>query len=470
MFVVMALITTFATTPLVSWLYPHSYQAKLNAWKRGEIDWEGHRITHDGSSFRDSLIESKERTEVSRLLAHLRLDSMSGVLALVSLLARPSSSNTTKIHPSKNMENGTQENELKTTRPFQVYGVRLSELSERSSSVMKVTEIEEYSRRDPVLNTLRTFGQISNVAVSGAVLLCPEDSYASTLVRRAVDVSADLMLLPWSESGGMSENGTFLSEKAHDRFANSSFSHFLGSALSQQTSNIAFFVDNGFGSKRKKAARSLTRTVSAMSAQDTQGETTVPVIDQGHHIFMPFFGSEDDKVALRMVLQLAKDPSVTATIVYFELVEATWQAGSTSESVLAKTYSSMASPLGKSTKSFTTAATPIPAPSNYAILFNSIRDSLPRSLLSRVVFESVESSHPAYDMLAKAKHEIGQTPNNAGDLIVMGRNAGMASISSGEEKDAAWTESDAGSILGMGAGSLVKAKLNASLLVLKAIA
>ena len=466
MFVVMALITTFATTPLVSWLYPQWYQAKTNAWKRGEVDWEGHRIIRDedSSSTRDSVVECKERTEVSRLLAHLRLDSMAGVLAFVSLLARPSFSDSIQVHPSKKVEIDAGENKPRTARPFQVHGVRLSELTERSSSVMKVTEMEEYSRRDPVLNTFRTFGQISNVAVSGAVLLCPEDTYASTLVHRAADVSADLMLLPWSESGGMSENDTLVSE-AYERFANGSFSHFertvLGYTLSQQTCNIAFFVDNGFGSKRKKAPRSLTRTISAISAQDMRGETTIPLIDQGHHIFMPFFGSEDDKTALRLVLQLAKNPFVTATIVHFDLAESTQRVRSPLTSHAEK---SLKSP------TITTTISPAPVASDYTTFFHTIRDTIPESLLSRVVFQSLESSSPVHDMLERAKLEVGQAPYNAGDLIVMGQNAGMARIFNGGEKDDGWSESDAGSVLGMGAGPLVKSRLNASLLILKAVA
>src|SRR5271156_1939313 len=40
-FVVMALITTFATTPLTTLLYPKWYQDKLKLWKKGKIDCIG---------------------------------------------------------------------------------------------------------------------------------------------------------------------------------------------------------------------------------------------------------------------------------------------------------------------------------------------------------------------------------------------------------------------------------------------
>jgi hypothetical protein len=50
MFVVMALVTTFATTPIVSFLYPPSYQRKLELWKQGKIDWNGNQLHADDDS------------------------------------------------------------------------------------------------------------------------------------------------------------------------------------------------------------------------------------------------------------------------------------------------------------------------------------------------------------------------------------------------------------------------------------
>jgi len=51
----MPLITTFATTPLTSALYPPWYQKKLESWKRGEIDWDGTRLTPDEDHDKDTI-------------------------------------------------------------------------------------------------------------------------------------------------------------------------------------------------------------------------------------------------------------------------------------------------------------------------------------------------------------------------------------------------------------------------------
>lgn len=47
MFIVMALVTTFVTTPLTVWVYPISYRQKVHRFLKGEIDWEGNLINQE---------------------------------------------------------------------------------------------------------------------------------------------------------------------------------------------------------------------------------------------------------------------------------------------------------------------------------------------------------------------------------------------------------------------------------------
>ena len=505
MFVVMALLTTFATTPLVSALYPPWYQAKLEAWKRGEIDWDGNRLRSDETDDDELVLRKHDSQEVQRLLAHLRLDSMAGVLALVSLLAKPGSTDPVQTHPAKKAADEGSEHASGETgppsgaitnnhnaavtvkRPFQVHGVRLTELTERSSSVMRVTELEEYGQRDPVLNTFRTFGQFSNVAVSGVALLGPEAGYASTLAERARDVSADLMLLPWSESGGMSELPSHAVEHAAaERFANGPFSHFVASTLAQRgCPPVALFIDNGFGSKRRRQPRALHRTRSALSAHSLPEatETTLPSVDQSHHLFCPFFGSADDRLALRLALQLAKDPSVTATCVHFPLpaaVRATIAAPAPAEHPPPPADAPEGPTGANGLKSPAATVTPAPAANDdddAAAFFAAARDALPAALAARVAFETVAAAAdaagaPIAAAVARASRELGQNPKNAGDLLVGGQNGGLARALGGEGGGGGggWNESEAGRALGGVVGGVVASGVSASFLVLKAAA
>ena len=84
MFVVMALVTTVATTPLTNWLYPPWYRTKLEAWKRGEIDWDGNPL--GGSE--GSIVTAKVMRDgkIRRLLVYLRLDSLPSLFTFITLL------------------------------------------------------------------------------------------------------------------------------------------------------------------------------------------------------------------------------------------------------------------------------------------------------------------------------------------------------------------------------------------------
>ncbi|TVY87632.1 K(+)/H(+) antiporter [Lachnellula willkommii] len=78
MFVVMALITTFATSPLTLALYPPWYRQKIQAWKRGEIDWASGAPIRDENSSTDEEMHRQKRgpTKIRSILIYLRLDNM----------------------------------------------------------------------------------------------------------------------------------------------------------------------------------------------------------------------------------------------------------------------------------------------------------------------------------------------------------------------------------------------------------
>ena len=460
----MALITTFATTPLTTALYPRWYQIKIEAWKRGEIDWEGNRLVNDENSTDsdETSMAKAESAQIGKILTYLRLDSMPGVLALVSLFSKPiCPTSVSRVHHTKRDYERSEDSDAPDSlavKPIQIHGLHLMELTDRASSVMRVAEIDEYSLRDPVVNTFRTFGQLRNLPVSGQVMVVPEASYATTLVDKASDVSADMMLIPWTLSGTMSE---YEIEDSTNRFANGAFSHFVLSSLSRAPCNTTIFVDNGFSHKKKeKTSKALSRTISPISTRDMQHFSTATV-NKGYHICLPYIGSDDDKAAIRLVLQLARDPSVTATIVQFELPEGT--AFDDQEHL-----SSAATDASTKNKVHTTAYNV--SSDRYSGFFSAIRDSLPPALASRVIFETILSSSPYQTIMKKIKDEVERSSNDSGDLIVLGRNSAMDTVlSAGSDAGAssALLESDAKQGLGVLAEGILGRIPKASLLVVK---
>lgn len=429
----MALVTTFATTPLVSLLFPPWYQKKLAAWKRGEIEWDGsRRAPAEDSSDEASIIQDKtQSSDVRKLLVTLRLDSLPSLFTFVTLLGGERDPTAPKTHPSKNSKTTTHDRApMSRKRPLEVHGLRLLELTERLSSVMKESEADEWTNRDPVVNAFHTFGQLHNVAVSGEVQLVPEGSYGDILSERASSRHSDMILLPWSETGNTSDvTALGFSEAAQSTFTNTTYNHFVTQFLAKAPCNTAVFVNNGFGAVPKEEVRSLHRTTTDLSIRSAGiAHATAPLTDRSHHIFFPFSGGADDRVALRFVLLLAKNPNVTATIVC---------AGTTTN---------------ERERSF----------------FTSMNDSLPSGLAERVLFSSAfekegSTASPLTDIVEQARAEMGLAPQNAGDLVVVGRGSGAGK--SNEQHD---THSDIKQTLGERATAIIKADVRASVLVLQA--
>ncbi len=460
-FVVMALVTTFATTPLTSALYPPSYQQKLAAWRRGEIDWDGNQLAPDSKSSEqgDATLEKYRSAELRKLLVYLRLDSLPSLFTFVNLLGGGQFGNSLqKAHPQKAKKStgaaGTDSGESalddQYKRPLEVHGLRMLELTERQSSVMKESDLDDYSIRDPVLKAFHTFGQLSNVAVSGEVQIVPEVSYAEILNRTATDQGSDMVLLPWSETGRLSEAGDpLLLDPAQNTFSSGPHNQFVTTFLSNAACNVAVFVNNGFGQVRAKKA--LRRVPTTLSLRSTTGPVVPPIIDRSHHILLPFFGGPDDRVALRFVLRLARNSNVTATIINVNT------RGSAK---------ALESQTGER-------ATEGPSYENELAFFNTIKDSLPRELESRVLFSTVNTEHPLRDIVDIAHAETGLSPQNAGDIVIVGRGVRAVArdllrreVETLRAADGAVLGTDAG--LGVVAESIIGGDVNASVLVIQA--
>lgn len=459
-FVVMALVTTFATTPLTSALYPPSYQQKIAAWRRGEIDWDGNQLAPDSNSSEqgDTALEKYRSAELRKLLVYLRLDSLPSLFTFVNLLGGGQFGNSVqKTHPQKDKKStgtaGTDSGESafdgQYRRPLEVHGLRMLELTERQSSVMKESDLDDYSIRDPVVKAFHTFGQLSNVAVSGEVQIVPEVSFAEILNRTASDQGSDLVLLPWSETGRLSETGDpLLLDPAQNTFSSGPHNQFVTTFLFNAICNVAVFVNNGFG--QVKAKKALRRVPTALSLRSTTGPVVPPIIDRSHHIFFPFFGGPDDRVALRFVLRLARNSNVTATIININTINS------------AKALEGQTS--GRVTED--------PSYENELAFFNTMKDSLPHELEPRVLFSTINTEQPLRDIIDIAHAETGLSPQNAGDIVIVGR--GVRAVARDFLKELETLRAADGAALGTDAGLGVVAEIiiggdvNASVLVIQA--
>ncbi|KAI9166417.1 sodium/hydrogen exchanger family protein [Paramyrothecium foliicola] len=426
-FVVMALITTFSTTPLVSFLYPPAYQKKLEAWKRGEIDWDTGKPRELHGASADASKATNQR--VNRLLVYLRLDNMPAMLSLVSLFGASSDAESTEESKEEGHSGSDAGSSEASTyrRAVRAHGLRLIHLTDRDSSVMTVSEVEDYSKNDPIVNIFRTVGQFLKVAVSGEVAVLPETRFSEALLTKSSDISSDLLLLPWSETGSLVESQL----QSSDSKLSSSYVQFAKSVVSSANHNIAIFFPTGSHTQPgSDGASERHKLMRVYSFSDIHHDIApIPVTNQSHHIFMPFFGGDDDRYALALALQLCEKHNATATIVHF-----------TTEGAAA---------------------------SNESDYFGYVSTHVSAKIAGRVEFKTAAVANTIEATIAQATEELRKDSKqtNWHNLIVLGRRGlskqeGPSSVPKSAE--------DVQDCLGYAAGSLIASKIKANLLVVQA--
>ena len=222
------------------------------------------------------------------------------------------------------------------------------------------------------------------------------------MVDKAVEESSDLLLIPWSETGTLSEQQTVSNDNVKNKLSSDQYNAFVQKALDSTQCNTAVFINKGF-SGSLKARPALSRTLSSFSVRSGRDHpTTLLNVDRSNHIFMPFFGlGLDDRGALRLVLQLAENPEVTATIVHYESNDAIGHAAPEitydKDEIVTDSKKPQLRTLGSTASS---------GGNEHAAFFSSMQKSLPEDLASRVVFDTVHTSNPLDDALGRAQLEV----------------------------------------------------------------
>lgn len=210
-----------------------------------------------------------------------------------------------KTVPSNDPQHLAAQHEYAQTTPVvHVEALRLLELTGRMHSVMQSAEKDEILRTDDTLQLFKQFGRLRGLDVTPHIAVVEEEQYPESVSRYSSDLGADLVIVPWTVPNGNHDNSSdevkpegvssfdhiFASEAGSPMYT-----HFVRRVFNEAKTDAALFVDRGFGS------------------------TFTPGV--GQHIFLPFFGGKDDRLALRFVVQLCHNPNVTATVVYHQTVD-----------------------------------------------------------------------------------------------------------------------------------------------------
>ncbi|KAI8389338.1 Sodium/hydrogen exchanger family-domain-containing protein [Blakeslea trispora] len=246
--VAMALITTFMTTPVVMWLYPESYQRATAA-----------KMDLDHQSFGKDISRATSHVELGQNFSLVtminRIEGAISIMSLIRLLKQET--------PDPLAKSGRHQ--------LNVHAIRLLELTQRTSDVMKLKDMEETSRQDPVLSVLRTFTNLSGgVELLGTHLdFQMRSKFVNTVANYSQSVSADIVLFPisnYSQHTIVEDQAFPLSEAAYQVMD----ADFVHQAFLRIPCVTGFFIDRGFGQIQNDIPR---------QPQSTPSRIVVPLLE-----------------------------------------------------------------------------------------------------------------------------------------------------------------------------------------------
>ena len=329
MFVLEALVLTFMTTPLVAWLYPLQFRRRITA-----SGANFHNVPDDEAVARGRVAKSgsDENLKTRFTVVLDKLEHLPGVMALTHLI-QPSQSEPRLFSMQKDV----------LPRSITTEALRLIELSDRVSAVMKSSISDTLLLTDPVLSIFRMFGHLNGIKVSPALAVVKFDDLAYSVAEHAKNHDSDMILIPWlppvhtsidrnsptppldthrplpppitPNPTAASNTSGFKSHFSHNPFdmlfkssegmpgsggndiSNSvSFIHsqFVRGVFSQSKTDVALFVDQN------------TLDLSSIVGNSD---------GVGVHVFLPFFGGPDDRLALDFVVQISTNSRVRGTVV-----------------------------------------------------------------------------------------------------------------------------------------------------------
>ena len=295
MFVFEALVLTCATTPTVSFLYPPHLRTRATATGSSFANVRDSKDNESGIDNRSSSKHKEEGVAKRRFTVVLdKLEHLPSMMAITQLLQPPPPA----YSQTESLSSQSPREEHEASTHFGA--LRLLELADRPSDVMKSSATDALLHTDPLIAIFRTFAELHGLPVSTSLSIVPFDSLATSVAEHVRAVESQLVLVPWilpaqapeiPDTGGASNvaqdrSTPFDALFRADRSTPLVHSHFVRGVFAQAGTNVALLI----------------------------GRAPLGVREQTH-VFLPFFGGPDDRLALDFVVQLCANPRVRATVV-----------------------------------------------------------------------------------------------------------------------------------------------------------
>ncbi|KAK4058639.1 K(+)/H(+) antiporter [Microbotryomycetes sp. JL221] len=330
MFVVMALVTTFTTTPLALAFYPKSYRLQRDRERAGLTA----NSTPGGPSSDGDNDEDYVRSRFAIVLEHF--DHLSTVFAFVKLLAQPHSHKVDKS-TSGHLDEKQIAGSSPTKKQVTLSTLRVLEVTDRQSALIKASESEQtLLAADALSDVVRSvatglLGVATDMSLS--VVGGHQDKFAAAIVEKTQERSTDVLVLPWSLKDTHAVNqGAINAQTTNVQGSSSDQQPLTPSVMSNYLPNNPFATLFGVNGAKATTLRdgspqyaALVRKVFAEATCDValfvdrgDAESKATLSDRAH-LFFAFHGGADDRAALAMLCQLVeRNAQLTATAVRIE--------------------------------------------------------------------------------------------------------------------------------------------------------
>lgn len=327
MFVFEALVLTCLTTPMVLLLYPEHKRSRSSGtgpdYQKPSDEAEGGQRKRRTSQDGDDPWKTRFTVVIDKL------EHLPGMMTLTQLVHPPTLLEKESSEDLKQMATRTSGSGSETAAdsPAVIDALRLIELSDRTSAVLRANVADQLINTDPLLNVFRVFADLNDLSVSSSLSIVTFNDLASRVAARARDNDSQLVLIPWlppsvamhtrSTDGGNPQTpgagggpGTMTSAVLN-QLSNPFDSFFRTHSLDKSASIVhSQFVRSVFAQCSTDVALYIDRTYS-----DSNEGHLIPKHGMDKHILLPFFGGPDDRLALEFVVQLCANPRISATII-----------------------------------------------------------------------------------------------------------------------------------------------------------
>ncbi|KIY73898.1 hypothetical protein CYLTODRAFT_428160 [Cylindrobasidium torrendii FP15055 ss-10] len=463
-FVLHAIVLTFITTPLTLLFYPSKHRQHIGAVAGQPRHGKTGDTEHGGPS------TSNEHVKTRFAVVLDKMEQLPAAMTLTQLLHSTSSSETTL---SARVDEKGQISSVSTGSPAPsdsyrlcMDAIRLIELTDRTSAVIKSTEAARLVQTDPLISIFRTFGQLNRLIMSTFLSVIPFDHFPNAISEHVTLADTQMVILPWSR-GGDDSNG------AEDA-----------------TVNTAAARNPFDGIFTKSSAQSQDQTSSVVYAELIRRVfLTCPCdvalfVDRGPNLngakpklFLPFFGGPDDRLALTFLVQLCMNPEVTASVVWMKTDDVEddleEKRAPRHETALA-TMAAVDTVYGQQSTEMRMASDTADniawdRYTNQSTVYNNSPDAV--SALGRITFSRHSSKEPLHAVLGLVNEEVNASGRNV--IVVVGRSRKMAVESHAQELAAITQEkgfsvgSSVAKTLGETGAAVVADGVGASLLVVQ---